>query len=160
MLLDFLRWLIWRCLSLSRVFSSLFRARRWMCVWPVEGEMLLEGQWGKAADDRPALVATAPSIGGSKKGVVCIRLFKVVPNSLSIISSASSRAGGNQGPALRRHIRAETWRITSLVFVNQPPCPLMQWLIITAMFWPVSYAWLYFLEGIRNHYGKEVRTID
>ena len=38
---------------------------------PGEGEMLLEGQWGKAA--------TAPSTDGQRKGVVCIRLFKVVP---------------------------------------------------------------------------------
>lgn len=77
-------------------FSFPFRVRRWMCVRPVEGEMLLEGQWGKAADVWPALVATAPSIGEQGKGVVSIRLFKVVPtvshHHLSILTSRRKRA--------------------------------------------------------------------
>ncbi|TNN60328.1 hypothetical protein EYF80_029493 [Liparis tanakae] len=72
--------------------------------------MLLEGQWGKAAADRPVLDATAPSIGENRKGVVCIRLFKVVPTATA---SSPSWEGGNQRPARLRHILAEQSRITS-----------------------------------------------
>jgi len=90
--------------------SSPFRVRRWTCVRPVEGDMLLEGQWGKDAADRPVLDATAPSIGENRKGVVCIRLFKVVPTATA---SSPSQEGGNQSPARLRHNLAEQSRITS-----------------------------------------------
>lgn len=102
-------WFLVHCPSLSCfLFSS--AVRWWLRVRPVEGEMLLEGQWGKAAEDRPAYVATAPSIGENRKGVVRIRAFKVVPTQLrhpplSILTArrrAEPRAAASH-PHMQRH---------------------------------------------------------
>lgn len=77
-----------------------------MCVWPVEGEMVLEkGSGVKLLMLGLFLVATALSVGASRKGVVCIRLFKVVPTASA---SPSPQAGGNQICLLRRHIQTGT----------------------------------------------------
>lgn len=106
-----------------------------------------EGQWGKAADARPVLVATAPSVGGSRKGVVCIRLFKVVPT-----ASASSQAGGNQTCLLQRHIHTVKWRITSLFWAKPVYC-----FTETNHYkhiWPFSKASLCVMERPGLHLGE------
>lgn len=70
------------------------------CCW--------KGSEVKLLLDRPPLVATAPPICNPRKGVVCIRLFKVVPT-----ASASPR------PKVRRHIWTEDRGITLLSYTSQ-----------------------------------------
>ena len=96
-------WFLVHCPSLSCfLFSS--TVRWWLRVRPVEGEMLLEGQWGKAAEDRPAYVATAPSIGETRRAWSASLPLKWYPHSFVILRSASSQPGGEQSLVLQRHI--------------------------------------------------------
>lgn len=93
--------------------------------------------------------ATASSVGGRRKGVVCIRLFKVVPTAPSAQHPprGGNRAASHPSQAGRDDNIIKFLQGPSDAVTNHHSHPLA----------PLSLfdTGLCFLEGIRKHYGKD-----